>query len=79
MLDGYHYEGARLVKTYKGSKRPRGIPPELWKMIGPKQGEITIREEEQKQKENPTSSASIAATSLQSNGIAKRKILRQEQ
>ena len=44
--DGYRYDGVRLVKTYKGSKRPRGILSELWKMMGPRQREKAIREEE---------------------------------
>ena len=66
--DGYHYDGVRLVKTYKGSKRPRSIPSELWKMMGPRQREKAIREEEQKKSEGVTSSSSKAASTLQSPG-----------
>ena len=66
--DGYHYDGVRLVKTYKGSKRPRSIPSQLWKMMGPRQREKAIREEEQKKSEGVTSSSSKAASTLQSSG-----------
>ena len=34
--DGYHWDGTRLVKTYKGSKRPESIPSDFWKMLSPK-------------------------------------------
>ena len=34
--DGYHWDGTRLVKTYKGSKRPEAIPSDFWKMLSPK-------------------------------------------
>ena len=33
--DGFHWDGHRIVRNYKGSKRPAGIDSELWKMLGP--------------------------------------------
>ena len=34
--EGYHWDGLRVVKTYKGSKRPKDIPSDYWKTLGPK-------------------------------------------
>ena len=82
--DGYHYDGVRLVKTYTGSKRPRSIPSELWKMMGPRQREKAIREEELKKSEGVTSSSSKAASTLLSPGSqwevlpARKKLLTDE-
>ena len=42
--DGYHWDGTRLVKTYKGSKRPGSIPSDLWKMLSPKDRQKFIDE-----------------------------------
>eukprot|EP00435_Cladocopium_sp_Y103_P032401 s1446_g8.t1 len=35
--DGYHWDGTRIVKTYKGTKRPPTIPSDFWRMLGPKE------------------------------------------
>ena len=35
----FHWDGHRIVRNYKGSKRPEGIDSELWKMLGPHDSE----------------------------------------
>ena len=46
--DGYHWDGTRLVKTYKGSKRPESIPSDFWKMLSPKDRQKLVEEEAEK-------------------------------
>ena len=48
--EGFHYDGTRLVKTYKNSKRPKHIPSEYWTMLGPKKRQQLIEEENAKLK-----------------------------
>ena len=43
--DGFHWDGHRIVRNYKGSKRPVGIDSELWKMLGPQERKAIIEEE----------------------------------
>ena len=43
--DGFHWDGHRIVRNYKGSKRPEGIDSELWKMLGPQERKAIIEEE----------------------------------
>ena len=35
--DGFHCDGTRLVKSYKGSKRPEKNPADFWRMLSPKE------------------------------------------
>eukprot|EP00435_Cladocopium_sp_Y103_P024493 s1104_g6.t1 len=48
--DGHHWDGHRIVRNYKGSKRPAGIDSTLWKMLGSNERQQIIAEEEPKQK-----------------------------
>ena len=59
--DGYHWDGTRLVKTYKGSKRPESIPSDLWKMLSPKDGQKLIDEEAEKMAVGSGGAASSSA------------------
>lgn len=45
---GYHFDGVRLVRNRKGSRRPKDISSEYWKMIGPKERQKIIDEREGK-------------------------------
>ena len=59
--DGYHWDGIRLVRNYRGSKRPEGIDSALWQMLSPADRKKIIEEEEAKalaeaQKGKPSSS-----------------------
>ena len=42
--EGYHWDGLRVVKTYKGSKRPKDIPSDYWKTLGPKDRAKLLKE-----------------------------------
>ena len=55
--DGYHWDGTRRVKTYKGSKRPDSIPSDLWRMLSPKDREKLIAEEAKASGSGSTSSS----------------------
>ena len=59
--DGFHWDGHRIVRNYKGSKRPEGIDSELWKMLGPQERKLIIEEEAQakakEQEEKPAPSS----------------------
>ena len=59
--DGYHWDGHRIVRNYKGSKRPAGIDSELWKMLNPQERKQIIEEEAKnaakEQEEKPASSS----------------------
>ena len=59
--DGFHWDGHRIVRNYKGSKRPAGIDSELWKMLGPQDRKLIIEEEAKKaakeQEEKPAPSS----------------------
>ena len=46
--DGNHWDGTRLVKSYKGSKRPEHIPSDFWRMLSPKEREKLVAEEAEK-------------------------------
>ena len=46
--DGLHWDGHRIVRNYKGSKRPEGIDSELWKMLGSNERKKIIEEEDAK-------------------------------
>ena len=46
----FHWDGHRIVRNYKGSKRPEGIDSELWKMLGPHERKQIIEEEDAKAK-----------------------------
>ena len=46
--DGFHWDGQRIVRNYKGSKRPEGIGSELWKMLGSNERKQIIEEEDAK-------------------------------
>ena len=46
--DGFHWDGHRIVRDYKGSKRPEGIDSESWKMLGPNERRQIIEEEDAK-------------------------------
>eukprot|EP00435_Cladocopium_sp_Y103_P000431 s2766_g1.t1 len=48
--DGHHWDGHRIVRNYKGSKRPAGIDSTLWKMLGSNERQQIIAEEEAKAK-----------------------------
>ena len=65
--DGYHWDGTRLVKTYKGSKRPEHIPSDFWKMLSPKERALLASEEQSK----PTGGGSSASGSA-TKGSAKK-------
>ena len=67
--DGYHWDGTRLVKTYKGSKRPESIPSDLWKMLSPKDRQKLIEEEAEKM----AVGSGEAASSSSSKGPKKKK------
>ena len=67
--DGYHWDGTRLVKTYKGSKRPESIPSDLWKMLSPKDRQKLIDEEAKKM----AVGSGGAASSLAPKGTKKKK------
>jgi len=67
--DGYHWDGTRLVKTYKGSKRPESIPSDLWKMLSPKDRQQLIDEEAEKMAVDSGGAASSSA----SKGPKKKK------
>ena len=43
--DGFHWDGTRLVKSYKGSKRPESIQSDFWRMFSPKEREQLVAEE----------------------------------
>ena len=43
--EGYHWDGLRVVKTYKGSKRPKDIPSDYWKTLGPKDRAKLLKKE----------------------------------
>ena len=58
--DGYHWDGTRRVKTYKGSKRPDSIPSDLWRMLSPKDREKLIVEEADKMSGSGSASSSAA-------------------
>ena len=48
ILDGDHWDGTRLVKRYKGSKRPEHILSDFWKMLSPNERAKLASEEEGK-------------------------------
>ena len=58
---GFHWDGHRIVRNYKGSKRPAEIDSELWKMLGPQDRKLIIEEEAKKaakeQEEKPAPSS----------------------
>ena len=58
--DSYHWDGTRLVKTYKGPKRPDSIPSDLWRMLSPKDREKLIAEEAEKVAGGGSASSSSA-------------------
>ena len=57
--EGHHWDGVRIVKTYKGSKRPKHIPSDYWVMLDPKSRKQIIREEEEKAKASSSGGASL--------------------
>jgi hypothetical protein len=63
--DGFHWDGHRIVRNYKGSKRPEGIDSELWKMLGPQERKQIIEEEAKakakEQEEKPATSSGSKA------------------
>ena len=59
--DGYHWDGTRLVKTYKGSKRPESIPSDFWKMLSPKDRQKLVEEEAEKMAVGGEGAASSSA------------------
>ena len=67
--DGYHWDGTRLVKTYKGSKRPESIPSDFWKMLSPKDRQKLVEEEAEKMAVGSGGAASSSA----SKGPKKKK------
>jgi len=67
--DGYHWDGTRLVKTYKGSKRPESIPSDFWKMLSPKDRQKLVEEEAEKM----AAGSGGAASSSASKGPKKKK------
>ena len=62
--DGYHWDGTRLVKTYKGSKRPESIPSDLWKMLSPKDRQKLVEEEAEKMAVGSGGAASSSASKV---------------
>ena len=68
--DGYHWDGTRLVKTYKGSKRPESVPSDLWKMLSPKDRQKLIDEEAEKM----TGGSGGASSSSAPRGPKKKKV-----
>ena len=63
------WDGIRLVKTYKGSKRPESIPSDLWKMLSPKDRQKLIDEEAEKMAVGSGGAASSSAP----KGTGKKK------
>ena len=59
--DGYHWNGTRLVKTYKGPKRPESIPSDLWKMLCSKDRQKLIEEKAEKMAVGSGGAASSSA------------------
>ena len=77
--EGYHYDGTRLVKTYKNSKRPKHIPSEYWTMLGPKKRKELIEEENAKLKAaaeggDKASSSSSAKPAEKKASVAKPRL-----
>ena len=70
--DGYHWDGTRLVKTYKGSKRPESIPSDFWKMLSPKDRQKLVEEEEEEAEKMAVGSGGAASSSA-SKGPKKKK------
>ena len=62
--DGYHWDGTRLVKTYKGSKRPESIPSDFWKMLSPKDRQKLVEEEAEKMAVGSGGAASSSASKV---------------
>ena len=67
--DGYHWDGTRLVKTYKGSKRPESIPSDFCFMLSPKDRQKLVEEEAEKMAVGGEGAASSSA----SKGPKKKK------
>ena len=64
--EGYHWDGLRVVKTYKGSKRPKDIPSDYWKTLGPKDRAKLLKEmDEAKSSSSKGSKTTSPATSSQ--------------
>jgi len=69
IADGYHWDGTRLVKTYKGSERPESVPSDLRKMLSPKDRQKLIDEEAEKM----TGCSGGASSSSAPQGPKKKK------
>ena len=64
--EGYHWDGLRVVKTCKGSKRPKDIPSDYWKTLGPKDRAKLLKEmDEAKSSSSKGSKTTSPATSSQ--------------
>ena len=59
---GHHWDGIRIVKDYKGSKRPKGISSDFWRSIGPKDRKKLIEEEEAAQRAKSAAAAAEGKT-----------------
>ena len=75
--DGYHWEAHRIVRNYRGSKRPEGIDSKLWQMLGSNERKKIIEEEEAKafaeaQKGNPAPSKPTTSSAKSSKGKSPR-------
>eukprot|EP00435_Cladocopium_sp_Y103_P046090 s114_g13.t1 len=69
--DGYHWVGTRIVKTYRGSKRPPSIPSDFWSMLGPKErAELSA---EEAAKASGSSGSGGASSSAAPKAKAKKK------
>ena len=70
--DGFHWDGHRIVRNYKGSKRPPGIDSKLWQMLGSNERKQIIEEEEAKAIKKAQEEAKSAPSSG-SKGPKKKK------
>ena len=73
--DGFHWDGTRLVKSYKGAKRPEHIPPDFLRMLSPKEREKLVAEEAEK---FAGSSGSGAPSSSSAKASKKKKKKKEE-
>ena len=74
--DGFHWDGHRIVRNYKGSKRPAGIDSQLWQMLGSNERKQIIAEEEAKalaEAQGGTSAPSSASKPPSAKSVKKKK------
>ena len=71
--DGFHWGGTRLVKYYKGSKRPEHIACDFWRMLSPKEREKLVAEEAEKFAGSSGSGAPSSSSAKASKKKKKKK------